>query len=303
MKLNKRASPNAIIKTIMNNANGINTSKIKAKSKSDLLGQNGQKVSIKNHSIKSQQNFRTVLTQYINFIKDNYEGKVLKHINNDTILQFIAYKTNQVQGNTINTYISAFGKISDNLNDLGINFTDRDIITDYRTILKNHNIELHTHNVNRSYEKPLELVNYMREHTLFGLSASLQYFSGLRLDDATNFSKLAINQDNTLKVTGSKGGINYTTKALPKWLINELQQAKEQNIHIDKDEYRKALIDASNGTGQNYTGTHGLRYNFANERVRELKDKSLSQNEAMLKASLEMGHSRISIILNSYYFD
>jgi hypothetical protein len=303
MKLNKRASPNAIIKTIMNNANGINTSKIKAKSKSDLLGQNGQKVSIKNHSIKSQQNFRTVLTQYINFIKDNYEGKVLKHINNDTILQFIAYKTNQVQGNTINTYISAFGKISDNLNDLGINFTDRDIITDYRTILKNHNIELHTHNVNRSYEKPLELVNYMREHTLFGLSASLQYFSGLRLDDATNFSKLAINQDNTLKVTGSKGGINYTTKALPKWLINELQQAKTQNMHIDKDEYRKALIDASNGTGQNYTGTHGLRYNFANERVREFQSKSLSQNEAMLKTSLEMGHSRISIIKDHYYFN
>jgi hypothetical protein len=303
MKLNKRASSNAIIKAIMQNANGINTSKIKAKSKSELVGQNGQKVSIKNHSIKSQQNFRSVLAQYINFIKNNYEGKVLKHINNDTMLQFIAYKTNKVQGNTINTYISTLGKISDNLNDLGINSTDRETITDYRTILKNHNIELHTHNMNRSYEKPLELVNYMKEHTLFGLSASLQYFSGLRLDDATNFFKLTINQNNTLKVTGSKGGINYTTKPLPKWLINELQQAKAQNIHIDKDEYRKALIEASNGTGQNYTGTHGLRYNFANERVREFQSKSLSQNEAMLKTSLEMGHSRISIIKDHYYFN
>jgi site-specific recombinase XerD len=302
MKLNKRASANAIIKAIMNNANGINTSKIKAKSKSDLIGQHGQKVSIKNHSIKSQQNFRSVLKQYIDFIKNNYGGKVLKHINNDTMLQFIAYKTNKVQGNTINTYISALGKISDNLIDLGINSTDRETITDYRTILKNHNIELHTQNVNRSYERPIELVNYLRDHTLFGLTASLQYFSGLRLDDATNFSKLAINQDNTLKVTGSKGGINYTTKALPKWLINELQQAKEQNIHIDKDEYRKALIESSNGTNQNYTGTHGLRYNFANERVRELQNNHLPKNEAMLKTSLEMGHSRISIISNHYYF-
>jgi hypothetical protein len=303
MKLNKRASANAIIKTIMNNANGIKTSKIKAKSKSGLVGQNGQKVSIKNHSIKSQQNFRSVLTQYINFIKDNYDGKVLRHINNDTMLQFIAHKTNEVQGNTINTYISALGKISDNLNDLGINSTDRETITDYRTILKNHNIELHTHNVNRSYEKPLELVIYMRDHTLFGLSASLQYFSGLRLDDATNFSKLTINQDNTLKVTGSKGGINYITKVLPKWLINELQQVKEQNMHIDKDEYRKTLIEASKQTNQNYTGTHGLRYNFANERVRDLQSKDISQNEAMLKASLNMGHSRVAIILDNYYFD
>jgi hypothetical protein len=300
--LNKRASANAIIKTIMNNVNGINRSKILSKANSSIIGQNGQKVSIKNHSISSQQNFRTVLTQYINFIKDNYKGRVLQHINNNTMKEFINFKSHQIQGNSINTYISALAKISDNLNSLGFNNTNRDTITSYRETLKANDINLQTTNINRSYERPVEIVNYISDHTLFGLSAKLQLYSGLRIDDSTNFSKLHIQKDNTIKVVGSKGGVNYTTKKLSDQIIKELRQAKEQNIIIDKEDYRKALIVASKYTHQKYQGSHGLRYNYANYRVRELS-KNLSQKKAMLKTSLEMGHSRVSIISDNYYFD
>ena len=67
--IHNRASATAVINQIMSQANGIGSSKIEAKQQSILLGQNGQKVSSKAHSIKSLQNLRSITTQYVNFIK------------------------------------------------------------------------------------------------------------------------------------------------------------------------------------------------------------------------------------------
>jgi hypothetical protein len=298
MTLNKRASSNAIIKAVMNQANAIGRSKISEKAQSSIVAQNGQKISQYNHSVSSQQNFRTVLTQYINYVKANYEGKVLKNVNSNTMSEFIYRKSQEIKGSSLNSYISTLAKVSDTFNSLGVATTDRVAITSLRQDIKAMGVSLQKENINRSYSNPITIVEHINQHTLYGLSAMLQLYVGLRVDDATNFNKLYINDDNTLRVVGSKGGVNYTTKELPQSLINELQEAKMQNVNIDKGEYRNALISASNATNQGYQGSHGLRYNFANFRVRELLggNSGLSLKESQLQCSLEMGHSRVEIV-------
>lgn len=295
MALGKRASANAVIKAVMSNANGIGQSKTNARATSGVKGQNGQNISTKAHSISATQNLRTVSTQYVNFVKENYEGRVLENINNESIKDFIDSKLDEVSGGTINTYISELGKFSDNLNQLGYENTSREEITAYRQELKEEGVILQGEHIDRAYDNAEQIVNDMYDNTPYGLSAELQYEAGLRADDALNSEKWTINEDNTLTITGSKGGIEYTTRELEHDLIERIGEAIENNYKGDYNDYREQLKEI---TGEDYNGTHGLRYNFAQERVEELKEQGQTESEALAQTSLEMGHSREEITLH-----
>jgi hypothetical protein len=290
--IGKRSSANHIIAEVMKNANGIGESKSQAKNNSNIKGQNGHNVSSKAHSIKSTENLRSVTTQYVNFVKENYDGKVAGNLNNDTAKHFMDTKSAQVSGGTLNSYISTMGKVADNLNQLGVNNISRDNITDYRKELKENGTELKNEHTNRAYENAERIVNEVNNNSSYGLSAQLQYEAGLRADDATNSSKWSVNPDGSLHVSGSKNGLNYDTRPLSDDLREKVELAIQNNYKADYDAYREAIKEA---TGEDYTGTHGLRYSYAQERMAELQESGTDYNEALSQTSLEMGHSREEI--------
>ncbi|WP_066247466.1 site-specific integrase, partial [Arcobacter porcinus] len=257
--LGKRASANAVINAIMSKSNGIGTSKIEAKNSSNLKGQNGHKISSKAHSISSMQNLRTVTTQYVNYVKENYKGRVLENINQESVRSFLNTKQEVLKGSSLNTYISSLGKVADNLKELGYNNINRQEIVSYRD-----DFDTSKEHINRAYNNPQEIINNMQNNSPYGLSAELQYKVGLRVDDALNSSKWTINNiDNTLTISGSKGGINYQTAPLSNSLLEKVREAKEQEYKGNYTEYRETLKENS----QEWHGTHGLRYNFAQNRV------------------------------------
>lgn len=290
--INKRASANHVISQVMNNANGIGQSKSNARNSSGVKGQNGHSISTKAHSISSTQNLRTMTTQYINHLKENYGNKVVEHITNDTVKEFIDNKWSEVSGGTLNTYISELGKMADNLNQLGVNTINREAITDYREELKQAGNSLRPEHTNRAYNNPHEIVHNMQD-TPFGLSAQLQVEAGLRADDAINSDKWTVNDDNTLTIHGSKNGLDYTTTVLSAETIERVQDAIENGYKCSYEEYRQLIIEAGADNG-----SHGLRYNFAQERVEELREHGMSYPEALAQTSLEMGHSREEITLH-----
>lgn len=61
------------------------------------------------------------------------------------------------------------------------------------------------------------------------------------------------------------------------------------------DDYRAALKAAAAATGQAYTGSHGLRYNGAQERYGELIAAGYKNEAALQQTSIEMTHERLSI--------
>ncbi|MCD6433026.1 MAG: tyrosine-type recombinase/integrase [Sulfurimonas sp.] len=288
--IHNRASATAVINQIMSQANGIGSSKTEAKRQSTLLGQNGQRVSSKAHSIKSLQNLRSITTQYVNYIKENHGNRVVKHINNGTIKEFINHKLEQgnSQG-TINTYISTLAKMSSNLNQIGIGTSkvSRTEITAYRKELKANGNDLQKNHINRAYNNPQAIVNEMRDSPYF-LSAQLAYEVGLRADDAIHSDKWTLNFNNTLHITGSKNGINYTTHPLSDETLQRVRDAIENGFKGNYGEFREILKEAVENCNENWTGIHGLRYSFAQERLSEGITKS--------QISLEMGHSRIEVL-------
>jgi len=290
----KRASANAIINRVMSNANGINQSKVEARNSSNQIGENGHKVSDKAHSIKEVQNLRSVTTQYINFVKENYAGKVAGNINAESAKAFLEAKAIEVKGSTLNTYTSLMQKVSDNLNKDGIGNLNRQDIRSIKQELK-EDYSLSKEHINRAYDNTQAIQEQMRQTTM-SLSADLQIEAGLRASDAINSDKWQINQDNTLTINDSKGGITYTTAPISNELIQRVQEAKEIGYRANYSEYREALKEAVQSTGQNYTGTHGLRYSFAQDRMEKLLGTGLyTRNEIKGQVSLEMGHSRLDI--------
>ena len=285
----KRASANSIINRVLSNANGIGVSKATQRAESGLKGQNGHNITDKAHSIKEIQNLRSVTTQYVNFVKENYSGKIADNINSNTVKDFIHLKAQTVQPSTLNTYISTLAKMSDNLIKDNIGSTSREEITNIR-----NEVDTFKNHIDRSYADPISIINEMKD-TPYSLSAELQLEAGLRASDSLDSGKWSINQDNSLTIHGSKGGLDYQTAPLNNDLLNRVREAQEDGYKANYSEYREAFKEAVSNTNQDYNGTHGLRYNFAQDRIEELKDNGKTEEEAREQTSLELGHSRLEI--------
>ncbi len=285
--IHKRASGNAVINKIMSHSKGIGESKTQAKSQSDTIAQNGQVISTKVHSIKSSQNMRSITSQYVNFVKEQYGNRVVEHLNNETMKEFIDHKLFTTSQGTVNTYISLLAKVSDNLNQLGVHTTSRNEITAYRSELRENGNHLQKNYVNRSNENPQAIVRAMEENSPYGLSTSLMYEVGLRADDALNFSKLTLNSDNSVYVEQSKNGLNYTTAPLSEETAQRVAEAISNQISINYGEYRIALKEAVESTGQEWKGVHSLRWDYVQNSDLDLATLSLS-----------LGHSRQEISLH-----
>ena len=299
-----RTSSNSIVNQVMNQANGIGQSKTQAKEESGLKGQSGHKISDKNHSIASTQNMRSVLNQYSDFLKSEHGNKIANHITDQSMKDFINHKLdNGSSQGTINTYISTMGKISDNLNSLGIN-TTRESITDFRAELKENGHSLKSEHIIRINQDPLAIIDKMKEISGMATSAELQLHAGVRLDDATNFTKLTVNEDNTISVEQSKNGRDYTTCQISNELAIKVQNEINNQTIINKSEYSQTLKEATQATGQEYKGTHSLRYDHINslhqENMKSIEQggKGMTEIESYSSLSLENGHERASITVD-----
>ncbi len=298
MTIGKRASANAVIKAVMSQVTAIGKSKTAAKADSQVRGQNGHKVSSFAHSIATLQNTRSIVNQYVNFIKLNHGNRVVGHINKETVKEFLLSKN--ISGGSLNTYISTMAKVTDNFNKIGIQSIERKDIHTIRTEYKNNNINLKKNHVNRA---PLantipQIIKNVESSSSYSLSVKLQAYAGLRIDDTTNSAKWKLNEDNTLYITQSKNGINFTTLQIDRKLALEVKEAIANGYKIDKTEYSKTLKEAVEKTGQNYQGSHSMRYHFAKSRVSELQSEyQYSFSQALAQTSIEMSHSREEITL------
>ena len=66
-------------------------------------------------------------------------------------------------------------------------------------------------------------------------------------------------------------------------------------INVKQSTYREALHIACDVVGQDWNGTHGMRHNFAQDRMAELQGEGMSYNQALAQVSAEMGHHRLEI--------
>lgn len=154
----------------------------------------------------------------------------------------------------------------------------------------------------RAYEKPKELINAIPRKD-YKLSASIQLEGGARLREAglIDQSRLGGIQKNKgliiLKKGDGKGGKERVLE-ITKETYAEIQQYVNFNKQLKIDNpvsYRKAIKDAAFLTNQKYTGSHGLRHNYAQFKMNKYVKKGYGHFKSCLLISRKMGHERPSI--------
>lgn len=259
------------------------------------------------HAISTKENYLDKWEEIARFAKDEYGIRDLEKLTPDVVTTFLAEKIEKgVSYSHWCGYAAAVSKLDKALNDYstkyerGNSYDLRAAVSELRSEAK---AELPRFEGTRNYANPNKLIAETKEQ--YQLSARIQHESGLRIAGATSI-KLeqlrGLSQDqHTGKEVGvleyvGKGGLHGLVQVSPA-TYNNLKDHIEQNgsFQISKDGYRSALMSAAEKSGQSYNGSHGLRWNFAQERFHELQSHGASYEAALGIVSHELGHNRIEI--------
>lgn len=290
---------------IIKSISGIGTSKKEHRSKSQVFGQNGRKVSENIHSYKYINDIKSTALQLGNFSKDTFNISNFEKIDNDMLLSFFKHKIDdkELSFRTISTYISHLEKVSISLQKIAKtkNATYKafdKIGLKKATEYKMKNAEK-TQHINRSYIDPLLIISNLKEvdHMIV---ASVQLEAGVRVSEALRFKPEQMLENNKIEVR-IKGGNRLIVKVDSSTYLNIYTRIRnaiangEIGHRVDYNNFYLDLKDAVEISGERWTGTHGLRYTYAQRRTKELSKDGKSQIEGQQIISIEMGHQRASI--------
>jgi len=115
---------------------------------------------------------------------------------------------------------------------------------------------------------------------------------GIQQDPATGEKKGVIELENT---KGGKERDIYVSQVTYKQLEERTQN---NNFKISPNTYSKHIAQAAKKAGEERTGTHDLRYNWACNRYNECVANGLNNEQALQLTSWEMGHERANMTLH-----
>ena len=142
------------------------------------------------------------------------------------------------------------------------------------------------------------------------LVASIQLESGARVNEASlvDEKRLGGIQEYRGEEVGvihlqkgdAKGGLERNLR-VSKELYEKVEKYVKENerLHVSRGHerylYRSSLKSSAESAGMKYTGSHGLRHNYAQNRMEELTSGGMGHRVALTTVSVEMGHFREDI--------
>ena len=227
-------------------------------------------------------------------------GEHVKAYLESRIVDGIKYTTYEKECAALAKFENALNAWSDkHSKDNEYNFRDsiREIKAEAREVL-DRSVE------SRAYESPNSLISSISNDS-YRTIASVQYEGGARINEVwkietNNLKGMKLDPYSKefkgyIEVSGKGGKEREIALSIDtyKQIENILQE--KGNMEFDKDEYRNSLKEAAELSGQDYTGSHGLRWNFAVERMEELQGTGMTYEERLQEVSWEMGHERADI--------
>lgn len=300
-----RGSITGQLNYIWKQIDGIGESKARTREQSDLKSVDGARpVSYKVHSYEYKDEIFKTGRQLGEFAKEHFGIKDFEKIDGRVIESFIEQKiADGVSKGTLDNYISHLAKIQVGLEKIAQEhgkeyqaFTKDDLAAAKETI---KDLAVQKEYVNRAYENPRAVISYLEGKEYIAAKLQLEY--GLRVTEATHIKENQL-QGNTLIFQG-KGGYEQVKELSPA-IANAIRENMQDGVFkVNQNSYREALKEAARIEGEKYTGTHGLRYNFAQETFVKRFEENVSrgmnyeqaEREALKYTSEELGHHREEI--------
>ncbi|EDP73729.1 phage integrase N-terminal domain-containing protein [Hydrogenivirga sp. 128-5-R1-1] len=261
------------------------------------------------YSYKTLDSYRDVVKQLMSYVKSEFGIKDIEKLTGKHVKSFLEYKIEQgISYRTFQQYTAAAEKLEvalnrySEINSRGNSYSFESHIREVREIAKE---TLERTNPARAYENPTDLIKNLTENE-HSLMAKMQYEGGARLHEVSLIKQDQLKGIDIDPFTGKeigkievqgKGGYVRDIKVSADTYRQLENHIKENGVFkVDKDTYRADLKLAAEKSGQDYTGSHGLRWNFAQERFNELQENgNLTYEQALKQVSEEMGHHRADI--------
>jgi len=263
-------------------------------------------------SFNSMDTYRSVWNNFFNYLKEQWKLKNCELITSEHVEAYLEYKIEYYPTRSYAKKLSsAINCLERALNKYSNSKYDNPIVYDFsirKEILNNaRNLGKIANNyVNRAYKNPLDIINSLESNT-HKLAASIQLQGGARSEGVTliNYNQLKGYCDD--KISGRRIGVITTKEKGGKVgdvLITAVLYSELERYFFDNDKkpfkiiYQKYADDIKKTCkriGVIPRGSHGLRWTFAQNRVKEYQNNGYSYNQAIQGTSWEMKHFRANI--------
>jgi len=252
----------------------------------------------------TQQGYLKVWQNFFAFVRESENLRDPSRIKKRHIEQFLQSKIDSgMQYRSFKTYTTAISKLEVALNKVKKYPIQYSKAVDRLRKVAKDTLECRT--LSRSYTHPDVIVQKLGG--IYQIAAELQLHCGCRISEISELkmdrNMLGYNSsgDGRIRLTNTKGGKIRTVSA-PKLLYEKLEKVTRQhgkfqfNRRFYAREFKKAV---DNTSGETWSGSHGLRWNYAQNRFYELqRHENATYDEALQTVSQELGHTRLGITLH-----
>jgi len=156
----------------------------------------------------------------------------------------------------------------------------------------------------RAYKDPEKIIAKI-ENPVYRTVAEMQLESGARINECRNITEdrlFGFHRDRItdeikgrIYVQGKGGFKGYKHMKRETYLKIERAVKKKGVFTFSRQHYRKCLKAACKRAGEDYRGSHGLRWNFAQRRFKEARSLGKPYEQALSITSRELFHHRADI--------
>jgi len=251
------------------------------------------------YSYKTADQYRDIAKEVMQYAKQEFGIKDIEKLTSEAVKGYLESKiADGVSYSTFQKYAAAIEKLEVALNVYAQNHnTNNQYSFDIKDVRQQAQEVLEKSQITRAYENPQELIASVKDET-FKIIAQAQLDGGFRISELNRITEKNFLENNTFKVIDGKGGKDREVPLSGETYqaLKDLVDKSESGIFtFDMNDYRDALKDAAKATDQPYNGSHGLRWNFAQEKFQELQKQGATYEEALQEVSHLLGHERPDI--------
>ena len=252
------------------------------------------------YSYKTADQYRDIAKDLMNYTKEQFNTKDIEKLESKHIQSYLESKiADGVKYSTFQKYAAALEKLEVALNKYAESHnTGREYHFDLSSVREQAREVLERTQETRAYENPKALIENIQNND-YKIIAQAQHEGGFRISELNHLSEKNFKDNNTFQVISGKGGkdrevpLSKETYQALKSLLNKADT--DGKYKFDMNDYRNALKEAAEKSGQEYTGSHGLRWNFAQEKFAELQQQGKTYEQALQEVSHLLGHERPDI--------
>lgn len=264
-------------------------------------------------SFNTMKSYRNIWNNFFNYLKEHFHLKNCELINSEHIKSYIEYKIEYYPSKQyLEKIISALGKLEFALNSYSklkyeTNFISYDFNIRQYLLTNAKDLKLVANNYhNRVYINPKLIIENLQNQN-HQIAATIQLEGGARAEGVTlikqeqlkglkidTISNNSVGVIETKEKGGKVGDILISIKTY-ETLENYFLSNNTSIFKIKYQDYVNDIKATCINLNQIHQGTHGFRWTFAQNRVREYQKYNYSYEEALQGVSWEMKHFRASI--------